>query len=205
MALQLPDWFEQTDFRIWYYLNGLWRNDFLDAVMPFIRNQYTWAPLYLFLLVFIVYNYGAKGLAWCVAFLLCFAFGDFISASLIKPFVQRMRPCTDPRLKDIVQLIVPRSTGYSFPSSHATNHFAMGTFMAITLNRRMKGIWPIPMLWALAVGYAQIYVGVHFPFDVLCGAILGVFIGFFIAKAYHRYFTLAIKSPEPERKSSAAY
>lgn len=192
MLGNLHDWFVSTDFKIWYYLHYLWRSDFLDMVVPFIRNQYFWAPLYLFLLVFILYNYGAKGLAWCVAFLLCFAFADFISASIIKPFVHRTRPCNDPRLADFLHLIVPRSSGYSFPSSHAANHFAMGTFMATTLNRRFKGIWPLPLLWALAVGYAQVYVGVHFPFDVLVGSLLGVVIGLLISRLYHRYFTLAV-------------
>ncbi len=190
--MQLPVWFEKPDFRIWYYINCVWRSPFLDAVMPFIRNQFFWAPLYLFLLVFILYNFGVRGLAWCAGFLLCFALGDFISASLIKPFVQRTRPCNDPRLASLVQLIVPRSSGYSFPSSHAANHFAMGTYMILTLGRRIKRIWPIPLLWALAIAYAQVYVGVHFPFDVLFGGALGIAIGVFLAWLYHRRFTLAI-------------
>lgn len=203
MIRQLHDWFVNTDFNIWYYLNCLWRNDFLDTIMPFIRNQYFWAPLYLFLLVFILYNYGAKGLAWCIGFLLCFAFGDLISGSVIKPLVGRMRPCTDPRLADYVQLIVPRSTGYSFPSSHATNHFAMGVFIAKTFHRRLKWLWPLPVFWALSVGYAQVYVGVHFPFDVLCGALLGSVIGLLVAKLYHRYFTLSL--PPGQRKTGDLY
>ena len=157
-----------------------------------LRNQFFWAPLYLFLLIFLVYNYGWRGLVWCAGFLLCFALGDLISASVIKPLVHRSRPCNDPRLRDFVQLIVPRSYGYSFPSSHAANHFALGTYMALTFHRRLKKIWPIPILWALAVGYAQVYVGVHFPFDVLFGGLLGVAIGFVVAKIYHLYFTLAV-------------
>ena len=189
---QLPEWFEQPDFKIWFYLNCLWRSPFLDTVMPFIRNQYFWAPLYLFLLVFIPYNFGWRGLAWCAGFLLCFALGDSISASVIKPLVQRTRPCNDPRLANIAQLIVPRSTGYSFPSSHAANHFAMGTFMTLTLARRIKKIWPIPLLWALTIAYAQVYVGVHFPFDVLFGGLLGIAVGSFLAWLYHRRFTLAL-------------
>lgn len=191
MTGQLHDWFVTTDFRIWYYINCLWRSDFLDTVMPFVRNQFFWAPLYLFLLILMVYNFGWRGLVWCAGFLLCFALGDFISASIIKPLVHRTRPCNDPRLAELVQLIVPRSYGYSFPSSHAANHFALGTFMAVTLRRRVKGIWPVPMLWALLVGYAQVYVGVHFPFDVLCGSLLGIAIGLFVAWLYHLRFHLA--------------
>lgn len=191
--MQLPVWFEQPDFTIWYHINSLWRSPLLDVVMPYLRNQFFWAPLYLFLLVFVLYNFGIKGLAWCAGFLLCFALGDFISASLIKPFVQRMRPCNDPRLAAYAQLIVPRSTGYSFPSSHAANHFAMGTFMAITFWKRGK-IWAVlSIFWAVLVSYAQVYTGVHFPFDVLAGGLLGAGIGVFVAWLYHKRFTLGAR------------
>ena len=199
---QLHDWIINNDFRIWHYINTVWHNDTLDAIIPFIRNQFTWAPLYLFLVVFILYNYRLKGLAWIIGFLVCFALGDLISAQIIKPLVHRTRPCNDPRLADVVRLLVPRSSGYSFPSSHATNHFALGTFMSLTFHKRLKWIWPLPLIWALAVGYSQIYVGVHFPFDVLCGSLLGILIGLTVGKLYHRYFTLAKeKIPAPVAQS----
>jgi undecaprenyl-diphosphatase len=187
----LHAWFLSLDLNLWYYLHAVWRSAFLDAVMPYVRNQFTWAPLYLFLLVFMPYNFGKRGWIWLIGFLLCFALGDSISGALLKPVIQRVRPCNDPRLEELVRLIVPRSTGWSFPSSHATNHFALGTFAAITLHGRMKWFWPIPMLWALAVGYAQIYVGVHFPLDVACGALLGSVIGLVVAMIYNRRWLLS--------------
>jgi len=184
-------WLITLDFRIWMYLHANWRFEFLDVVMPFIRNQFTWAPLYLFLLVFMPYNFGKHGWIWLIGFLLCFAIGDSVSGSLIKPLIHRIRPCNDPRLADYLHLIVPRSSGWSFPSSHATNHFALGTFSAITLHGRMKWFWPIPIFWALMVGYAQIYVGVHFPLDVFAGSLLGILIGYGVSKLYHRHWSLA--------------
>jgi undecaprenyl-diphosphatase len=179
------------DFEIWYYLHVAWRNDVLDAVMPFVRNQFTWAPLYLFLLVFMPYNFGRRGWLWCLGFLLCFAFTDSICGSLIKPYVQRVRPCNDPRFAPLVHLLVPRSSGWSFPSNHAANHFALGTFSAVTLHGRLSWFWPIPMAWALMVAYAQIYVGVHWPMDALAGGIFGAAIGFMIAKIFQRKWSLA--------------
>lgn len=186
-------WLEGLDIHMWMNLHASWRSPFLDAVMPYVRNQFTWAPLYLFLLVFMPYNFGKKGWIWLLGFLLCFALGDTISGGILKPLplLQRVRPCNDPRLAEFVHLIVPRSSGWSFPSSHATNHFALGYFMASTLHGRMKWFWPIPMLWALAVGYAQIYVGVHFPLDVAAGAALGILIGGFVAWLYHRRWSLS--------------
>jgi undecaprenyl-diphosphatase len=182
---------ESLDFRFWFYLHSAWRSPFLDAVMPYVRNQFTWAPLYLFLLFFMPYNFGKRGWIWLIGFLLCFALGDSISGGLLKPILHRVRPCNDPRLADYLHLIVPRSSGWGFPSSHATNHFALGTFAAVTLHGRLKWFWPIPMIWALAVGYAQVYVGVHFPFDVLAGSLLGALLGLLVAVLYNRRWLLS--------------
>lgn len=174
------------DYTIWYYLNTQWVNEFLDFIVPFIRNQWTWAPLYLFLLIFMPLNFGRKGWMWLVFFILCFAIGDFVSASIIKPYAMRLRPCNNPYIQDITHLLVHCGSGYSFPSSHATNHFALGIFAAYTIKK--KWVWVAGILWALSVGYAQIYVGVHFPFDVICGGILGTIIAIVVGKTYLRIY-----------------
>lgn len=165
------------DYNVWYVLHVLWRSDWQDELMPFIRNQWTWAPLYLFLLVFMLQNFGIRGLWWCVFFLLTFAVSDQLSAHLLKPLFHRTRPCNNPALAGILHTVVPCGSGYSFPSSHAANHFALAFFMAVTLQGIVKGIWPITFLWALSVAYAQVYVGVHFPLDVACGGLLGAAVG----------------------------
>lgn len=188
---QFHAWLDSLDLKLWYYLHAIWRNAFLDAVMPYIRNQFTWAPVYLFLLIFMPYNFGRRGWIWLVGFLMCFALGDIISGALLKPWIARVRPCNDPRFAELLHLIVPRSSGWGFPSSHATNHFALGTFAAVTLHGRLRWFWPIPMIWALAVGYAQVYVGVHFPMDVFAGSLLGAAIGLLIALIYNRRWILS--------------
>ena len=177
MAAALPQSLIELDHKVWYYLNVLWRNDFLDAVVPYLRNQWTWAPLYLFLLLFTVGNFKRAGFIWCLFFLLTFALADKISAAWLKESFQRIRPCNDASLAKMVHIIVPCGGGYSFPSSHATNHFALGFFAAITLQKRVKAVWWMAIFWAASVSYAQVYVGVHFPLDVFCGAILGMIIG----------------------------
>lgn len=181
-------WLIGLDFDVWYYMHALWRSDFLDAVMPYVRNQFTWAPVYLFLLIFMPYNFGWKGVIWLAGFLLCFALADSISASVIKPLVQRVRPCNDPRLADYLHLIVPRSSGYSFPSSHASNHFALGVFIMVTLHQRIPWFWPIPMFWAAIISYAQVYVGVHFPLDILVGGLLGATIGLTVGLTFNNHW-----------------
>ena len=178
------------DYVIWYYLNTRWHNDFFDAVIPFLRNQWFWAPLYLFLALFIPRRYGRQGLVWCTFFLITFTLSDQISASLLKPLFHRARPCNNPILMPFVHLLVSCGSGYSFPSSHASNHFAMGIFSACTLGRYARWVWPVAVLWALSVSFAQVYVGVHFPLDVTCGGILGAAIGLATGSFFNRYLGL---------------
>jgi undecaprenyl-diphosphatase len=117
--------------------------------------------------------------------------GDFISSDIIKENIHRLRPCREPALADSVRFIVsycPKSS--SFTSSHAVNHFAMATFFFITL-RNLWGHWAKAFyLWAFIIIYAQVYVGVHYPLDVLSGAIIGSLIGMAIAYAFNKNYNL---------------
>ncbi len=185
-ALRL--FFLQLDLEVWYYLNIEWQNAFLDAVIPYFRNQYFWVPLYLFLAIFMPLNYRRKGWYWIGGFLVAFAFADSISASLIKPYVGRLRPCNTPDLQPYVHLLVGCGSGLSFPSSHAANHFALAAFMAGTLGKAYPKTRKWMWAWAALVGYSQVYVGVHFPGDVLVGALLGMVIGKVVARFYNRWF-----------------
>lgn len=170
---------EQLDKNIWYKVNVLWQSDLLNTITPVLRNPNTWIPLYVFLAIFIPYKFGKKGFYWCLGFLVTFALSDYTSASIIKPMVQRLRPCNDIELKNTVHLLIECGVGYSFPSAHAANHFALACFMFITLHNQYKWLWFPALLWAFSVAYAQIYVGVHFPLDVICGGLLGIIIGCF--------------------------
>lgn len=181
----------QWDHAAWYYMNTQWHNAFLDAIIPFLRNQYFWAPLYLFLLIFMPSKFKLNGWVWCTAFLITFILSDQISAHLMKPIFHRVRPCNNPALNSIIHLIVPCGSGYSFPSSHAANHFAMGIFSAITLGKRYKWVLPLAIVWAISVSFAQVYVGVHYPIDVTCGGIIGTIIGISTGKLFNRYFGIA--------------
>lgn len=175
------------DHQAWYFLHGTARSPLLDAVIPFVRNQYFWAPLYLFLLLLALVNRRMRGLVWCLGFLLAFVLADHISAAILKPAIGRVRPCNDPAMAPALHLLVPCGGGLSFPSSHASNHFAMAVFSAITLGRGgRRWVWWPMMAWASLVAYAQVYVGVHYPGDVLGGALLGFVIGSFVAMLHRR-------------------
>jgi membrane-associated phospholipid phosphatase len=173
------------DKRLFIKLNSGWTNPFFDTVLPYFRDSVFWAPLYLFVLAFITLNYGKKGWWWSIAFLCTIAIADMVSSRVFKEGFERLRPCNDPFFFDHVRLLLKHCAGgYSFTSSHAANHFGMATFVSITLYSTFKRWIYLTFLWAFFIAYAQIYVGVHYPLDVLGGGILGVLAGLLTATVY---------------------
>jgi len=169
-------------------INQVWINPFFDLTLPFIRQQEFWYFFYLFLLVFILYNFGIKGCWWAVTLIMTGIIADLFSSSLIKTLIFRVRPCHDPDMADQVRVLVnycPNSS--SFTSSHACNHFAAAWFIFITLNQTGSWRWLL-FLWAFIISYAQVYVGVHFPLDIFGGAIMGSAIGFGMSKFFRMQF-----------------
>lgn len=160
-------------------INGVWHHAFLDAVMPFLRNKYFWAPVYLFILSFLLLNYGKR--VWYVIFfaIVTIVLSDQISSSIIKPLVGRLRPCNLDTFKESVRLLIDCGSGKSFTSSHATNHFGIATYFVSIFRHRFKWVVPVGFLWAALISYGQIYVGVHYPLDILGGAIIGILIGLY--------------------------
>jgi membrane-associated phospholipid phosphatase len=184
---------EDFDIIIWKWINQKFTNSIFDVIFPVLRNPFTWIPLYLFLAIFIPYKFGKKGFLWCLFFVMSFGIGDYTSASIIKPFVKRLRPCNDANLEAFSRIIVDCGSGFSFPSSHATNHFALAVFSCITLGEKWSWIRIPFMLWAFFISYAQVYVGVHFPLDITIGALLGTLIGFFVGKIFNAKISIVKK------------
>lgn len=183
------EWLDTLDRKLFLLVNSAWNHPWLDAILPIWREANTWLPLYLFLMLFVVINFPSKAFSWILTAIITFAISDQVSSSLFKPFFARLRPCNEPELVGMVRLLLPNcGSGYSFTSSHATNHFAFSVFVFLTMGR-VLGQWKwVFLFWAASVAYAQVYVGVHYPIDVLCGAILGTLIGWATATIYHQRF-----------------
>lgn len=164
----------EIDHSLFYMINNQWSNGLFDAVMPVLRNRYTWFPLYILIVSYLWNAFGGmKGTVLIISLISCVVLADMVSSQLIKKSIRRTRPCNEYVLQ---QNVIERSTcrySYSFPSSHATNHFAIASFLILAgglgfVNRSL--MW----LWAGTIGFAQIYVGLHFPLDVIAGSLLGV-------------------------------
>ncbi|TDO24752.1 phosphatase PAP2 family protein [Pedobacter duraquae] len=177
---------QQFDIDLFLKIHRGLSSGFLDWLMPLLRNPFFWSPLYLFIIIFCFREYKKKGWLLIGMLLLTFGIGDMFSSKIIKPFVMRVRPCNDYTLRDLIIHRVPCGSGYSFPSIHATNHFAIAVFLILVFYKRWKPILPLGILWAFMISFAQVYVGVHYPVDTMAGAILGTTIGCFTYLIYKK-------------------
>ena len=179
---------QNFDNEIFFFFNHTLHGGFFNALMPLWRSMYFWFPLYVFAISYLVFNYGKKGWILLLALALTVGVSDTVSSKLIKKNVKRPRPCNDETMKYQVKLLVKCGSGYSFTSSHATNHFAVASFFIFTLFRRNKWAKIGLITWASTISLGQIFVGVHYPSDVLGGGFLGFSIGWFMFYLFKKYF-----------------
>lgn len=170
------------DQQIFFFINRQLSNPAFDFIMPYVRERDFWIPLYVLLVFYFVRLLKKWSWVALVTAAITVVITDQLSSSLLKPWIARLRPCNDPSLAEQVQLIVNCGSGFSFVSSHAANHFGIACFLIVMLQHRLKWILPVALFWAALVSFAQVYVGVHYPLDVICGGLLGVAIGILAGK-----------------------
>lgn len=178
------------DQQLFHLLNGKLHHPFLDALLPFLREPILWVPFYLFILVFGWLNYGPKGFFWATCILATAICCDILSNGIIKGNIYRLRPCWTPYLEESVRFLIRKCpTASSFTSSHATTHFGVASFIYFTLRPLSKKLWWL-FVWAGAISYAQVYVGVHYPLDIICGTVLGLSVGWLLSSYFNKQFGL---------------
>ncbi|MGC8823743.1 MAG: phosphatase PAP2 family protein [Bacteroidales bacterium] len=162
----------QIDTNFFLWLNQL-HTPWLDPVMWFLSLTKVWIPLYLILAGWIVYRYRKVSWVILLAVGISIVLSDRISSGVIKPAVCRLRPSHKPTLQDKVHIVNNYRGGkYGFVSSHAANTFALALFMSLLIRRRR---WTfLFFLWAFLVSYSRIYLGVHYPGDIIGGAMVGM-------------------------------
>lgn len=180
----------QWDQQLFFLINEGLSHPWLDAIMPWWRDKYTWIPMYVLLLALAFWRYRQNIGFFLLAVVLTVTLADTLSSKVVKPSVERLRPCRNPEIKEQVQVRISCGPGYSFTSSHATNHFAIACLLYLTMGRFFpKGRWLL-LIWAATISIGQVYVGVHYPLDIIGGALLGSSIGIGIALLNNRFFPL---------------
>lgn len=163
-----------VDKSIFFYLNGM-HSPFWDVVMAlFTRTEY-WTLLFGVIIYYIIRRYRMKSIMILILIALCILVADQFSG-LIKDTVQRLRPTHDPTMQDLVHHVLSRGGLYGYFSAHAANTFAVATFTSFIFKNRPFNF--LIFSWALVVSYSRIYLGVHFPFDVLTGLLFGTALGY---------------------------
>jgi len=169
------EFLNNIDTNLFIFLNGI-NSPFWDKIMWWISGSKSWIPMYAVIVAYIIYKQRWKSFITFIFIALVVTLADQISVHAFKDVFQRLRPCHNPVLQDIVHIVKNKCGGqYGFVSSHAANTFAVAFFLSKLVENRYFS-WFI-FIWATIVSYSRIYLGVHYPFDVLGGAALGAVIG----------------------------
>jgi len=173
---------ERLDQQLFLFLNSI-NSPFWDKVMHAVSGKLIWAPLYLAIIIYLGLKYKRKFLIILLLIIVAVTLADQFSVQIFKNLVQRLRPCHEPSLEGLVHLVNGECGGeFGFVSSHATNSFNVALISLLFISKKWYTISII--LWAIIVGYSRIYLGVHYPGDVICGSLLGALIGWSIYKLY---------------------
>ena len=154
--------------------------------MVMISERFFWVPAYLALIIYLIYTFGRRGFMKLVMAVSAVGAADFISSKFFKPNFARLRPCHDPELSEVINIVSGCGGKFGFISSHAATTFALATFMFLILPPRYRWFKLLLLLWAAIVSYSRIYLGVHYPGDVLAGAALGMSMAWIFEKLYQK-------------------
>lgn len=172
------------DQRLFLVLNGL-NSPYFDFIMFWLSDKLIWIPLYAWLLYMMITENKKRAWLLILFIALLVTLTDQISVQIFKDVFHRLRPCHEPELDGMVRILNGHCGGsYGFISSHACNTAGVAVFSGLILKSRFKWLFATLLGWSALVSYSRIYLGVHYPGDVLAGFLVGAAIGYFVFKLY---------------------
>lgn len=187
--ITFPEW----DKDLFVYLNGI-HHPWLDPVMAFLSSYFSWILVCACIIIYMVYKNRTHGLRASFFMLLGVGINSLVN-NIVKFIIMRPRPGHEISLQDIIRQLEDAGTSYSFFSAHSSNSICMALF--VTLYFKNKYLSIIAFTWALVVAYSRIYVGKHYPLDVMIGILFGIFTGWFSYRIYCKYCERKRLSPMP--------
>ena len=179
------------DVQLFVFLNGL-GSECYDGLWLFITKQINWIPFFVLLLYLIYKKIGGKQTLYVLLFIAVLILITDQTTNLVKYSFQRLRPCNNPDIKTIIRIVQSRSS-FSFFSGHAANSMAAAMFIYHLIKPYFKYAFLL-FLWPLIFAYSRIYLGLHYPLDILCGYLFGMMSGLFVYRIYQftqiKYFPL---------------
>ena len=169
------------DTNLFVYLNGMGSETF-DGLWLMITKQTSWIPLFIFLLYLIYKKLGTKQSLYLLLFVAILLVLTDQTSNLFKNGFQRLRPCNNPEINSFIRIVQSRSS-FSFFSGHATSSMGVVTFLYLIFKRDFNYFWLL-FLWPLIFAYSRIYLGLHYPLDILSGYLCGAILGFLMFKCY---------------------
>ena len=179
---------QDMDMQVLSLFNGS-DNIMLDQMVQILTSGLTWIPLYVMLFFVVMRNNETMGQIALVvgSAIFCVLFADGLVDGIIKQLAERWRPSNDPTFKYMVQVVDDiRPKGYSFCSAHAANTMSLAVFFSLLIRSKMLTITLV--IWSLINCRTRLYLGVHYPSDVLCGMIIGIIVGILVYLLYYKIY-----------------
>ena len=173
------EFLQKIDEHLFYLINSLgWKQ--MDELMILVSSKWFWIPLYIYIIFLIYKNFKSDFYKILLALAVLIFLADFGSVHLFKEVFQRERPC---HIIEGIRIVDGCGSPFGFISSHASNSFAIAFFISILFQRYW---WFVNLVsWAILIGFSRIYLGVHYPFDILGGMFWGLFVSLLVYKFYN--------------------